>query len=47
MKLLNTQAKIKASMEDETAICKGNEKHLMEAMTHIQSAIDELKQIDS
>jgi hypothetical protein len=35
-----------AHMEEETAICKDNEKCLMEAMTHIQSAIDELKQID-
>jgi len=35
-----------ANMEDETAICKDNEKCLMEAMTHIQSAIEELKQID-
>jgi len=33
-------------MEDDAAICKRNEKCLMEAMTHIQSAIDELKQID-
>ena len=33
-------------MEEETAICKDNEKCLMEAMTHIQSAIEELKQID-
>jgi len=35
-----------AHMEEETAICKDNEKCLMEAMTHIQSAIEELKQID-
>ena len=35
-----------AHMQDEAAICKGNEKFLMEAMTHIQQAIDELKQID-
>lgn len=34
-----------AHMENETDICKRNEKRLMEAMTHIQSAIDELKKI--
>lgn len=33
-------------MEDETAICKDNEKFLVNAMNHIQSAITELKQID-
>ncbi len=35
-----------ANMEDDTELCKRNEKCLMEAMTHIQSAIEELKQID-
>ena len=35
-----------ANMEDESGICKRNEKCLMEAMTHIQQAIEELKQID-
>ncbi len=33
-------------MEDDAAICKRNEKALMEAMVLIQNAIDELKQID-
>lgn len=33
-------------MEDDAAICKDNENILMEAMTHIQNAITELKQID-
>jgi len=32
-------------MEDDAAICKRNEKALMEAMVLIQNAIDELKQI--
>ena len=31
-------------MEDDAAICKDNEMALIRAMTHIQSAIDELKQ---
>lgn len=35
-----------ANMEDESELCKRNEKRLFEAMTHIQSAIEELKQID-
>ncbi len=35
-----------AHMEDETAVCKDNEKCLMEAMAYIQGAIEELKQID-
>ena len=33
-------------MEDDAAICKRNEKALMEAMVLIQSAIEQLKQID-
>lgn len=35
-----------ANMEDEIFICRHNEKCMNEAMTHIQSAIEELKQID-
>lgn len=35
-----------ANMEDESELCKRNENRLFEAMTHIQSAIEELKQID-
>ena len=31
-------------MENESELCKGNEKRLFEAMTHIQQAIEELKQ---
>ena len=33
-----------ANMEDDTELCKRNEKCLIEAMTHIQQAIEELKQ---
>ncbi len=33
-------------MEDDAAICKGNEMALIRAMVLIQSAIEELKQID-
>ena len=34
------------NMEDEVEICKGNEKVFMDAMTHIESAIEELKRIN-
>lgn len=34
------------NMDDEVEICKGNEKIFMDAMTHIESAIEELKRID-
>ena len=34
-----------ANMEDEIFICRHNEKCINEAMTHIQQAIEELKQI--